>query len=412
MGKIIFRKYNKDIDQKAAYRIWKEVGWLVKGNEKVVDLMLKSANVLVAVINGEIEVMAKAVPGTMKYLNEELNFSGITAVITSRIARKKGLASNLTAQVVAESAEEGALVSGLGFFEQGFYNKLGFGTGSYEHIIYFDPADLKLNSEFRIPMRLSKKDWKAVYKSRINRKRYHGGINFGKPETTQAEMIWGNNNFGLGYFDKKSGELTHHIWFYVKGTEQGPFWINWMAFRNSKQFLELLALLRSLGDQVRLISLSEPPNIQMQDFLKQPFRFRQLTEKSKFEHKMRAAAFWQMRICNLEKCLEKTHLACDDIKFNLELNDPIENYLKIKSRWKGISGNYIITLGKHSKAEKGNNKGLQTLRASVGAFTRMWLGVRPASGLAVSDQLSAPEKLLEKLDMAFRIPDPKPDWEF
>ncbi|HHE38348.1 MAG TPA: hypothetical protein ENL20_07220, partial [Candidatus Cloacimonetes bacterium] len=149
-----------------------------------------------------------------------------------------------------------------------------------------------------------------------------------------------------------------------------------------------------------------------QDFLKQPFRFRQLTEKSKFENKMKATAFWQMRICNLEKCLERTHLNCENLKFNLELNDPIENYLEKDSKWKGIAGNYIITLGKKSKAEKGNNKKLPTLRSSVGAFTRMWLGVRPATGLAVSDEISGAEHLLEKLDKAFCIPEPKPDWEF
>ena len=269
-----------------------------------------------------------------------------------------------------------------------------------------------MNSDFRIPKRLTKKDWKAIYKSRLNRKRFHGAVNFNKPETTHAEMIWDDKNFGLGYFDEKSGELTHHIWFYVKDVEQGPYWINWICFRNSTQFLELLALIRSLGDQVRLISLVEPPNIQLQDFLKQPFRFRQLTEKSKFENKMKATAFWQMRILNLKKCIAITHLNCEDIKFNLELTDPIENYLEQNSKWKGISSNYVIALGKNSKAEKGKNRNLPTLRSSVGAFTRMWLGVRPASGLAVSDELSGTEELLEKLDKAFCIPEPKPDWEY
>jgi len=131
MDKIIFRKYNMEKDKKAAHRLWKEIGWLEKGKEKQMDLMLKAANVLVADVNGEIEVLAKTVPGTIKYLDEELKFSGVTAVTTSRIARKKGLASELTAKVIAESAEKGALVSGLGIFEQGFYDKLVYGTGCY-----------------------------------------------------------------------------------------------------------------------------------------------------------------------------------------------------------------------------------------------------------------------------------------
>jgi len=40
------------------------------------------------------------------------------------------------------------------------------------------------------------------------------------------------------------------------------------------------------------------------------------------------------------------------------------------------------------------------------------LGVKPATGLAVTDQLKAPVSLLEKLNLAFRLPDPKPDWDF
>ena len=105
--------------------------------------------------------------------------------------------------------------------------------------------------------------------------------------------------------------------------------------------------------------------------------------------------------------------------FNLFIQVPnkikdkkIGAFLEKDSKWKGISGNYIITLGKNSKAEKGDNKNLQTLKSSVGAFTRMWLGVRPASGLAVSDELFGSDDLLDKLDKAFLIPEPRPDWEY
>ncbi|MDP8238431.1 MAG: sterol carrier protein domain-containing protein [Candidatus Hatepunaea meridiana] len=127
---------------------------------------------------------------------------------------------------------------------------------------------------------------------------------------------------------------------------------------------------------------------------------------------MRAAAWWQLRICNLEKCLERTHLNGDEVRFNLILNDPIEKYLDEDVEWKGISGNYIITLGADSNAEKGSDKSLSTMKASVGAFTRMWFGVLPASSLAVSDELSASEELLKKLDNLIRLPKPKLDWEF
>jgi len=62
------------------------------------------------------------------------------------------------------------------------------------------------------------------------------------------------------------------------------------------------------------------------------------------------------------------------------------------------------------KAAAGTDPALPTLTASVGAFTRLWLGVRPASGLAVTDDLTGPDDLLAGLDDAFHLPDPKPSW--
>ena len=72
----------------------------------------------------------------------------------------------------------------------------------------------------------------------------------------------------------------------------------------------------------------------------------------------------------------------------------------------------MVTLGPLSGAVVGVDGALPTLSASVGAFTRMWLGVRPATGLAVTDDLSGPQELLEELDGVLRLPDPKPDWDF
>jgi len=69
-------------------------------------------------------------------------------------------------------------------------------------------------------------------------------------------------------------------------------------------------------------------------------------------------------------------------------------------------------LGLSSVAEPGIDTTLPTLNASVGAFTRMWLGVRPATGLSWTDELSGPEELLEALDRLLCLPDPKPDWDF
>jgi predicted acetyltransferase len=79
----------------------------------------------------------------VRHLEADLPMSCVAAVTTSRVARKQGFAARLTAKAIAADAADGALVSALGMFEQGFYNRLGFGTGCYEHLVWFNPAALR-----------------------------------------------------------------------------------------------------------------------------------------------------------------------------------------------------------------------------------------------------------------------------
>ncbi len=137
-----------------------------------------------------------------------------------------------------------------------------------------------------------------------------------------------------------------------------------------------------------------------------------ITDKSKYENLIRASAFMQLRICDLAACLKKTHLPGETVRFNLELDDPITGFLDDDLEWQGIAGNYVVTLGPESEARAGSDAKLPTMKASVGAFTRMWLGVLSASTLAVCDQLSADAKLLDRLDNLIRVPRPTPDWCF
>lgn len=406
------REYNPDKDKKAAHRIWHEVGWISDAQgEKAMDTFLSACHVLVSDINDKPECLVASTPGAIHYLNEELTLTAVTAVTTSHIARKQGLAKRLTARLIADAVSEGAEVAGLGMFEQGFYNRLGFGTGNYEHWIGFDPAQLAIKKRARIPRRLTKKDWKQVHAAMVARKKRHGACNLLRPKIIKGEMSFSKSHTGLGYFDGKNGELTHFIWFETEG-EHGPYDIHAMAYQNWDQFLELMAVVKNLGDQVHRISMREPAEIQIQDLLKQPFRSRNLTKKSRFEAKNRAVAYWQLRICNLQACLEKTRLRNDGVRFNLKLHDPIAEYLPEDAPWRGVGGDYVITLGRESNAKPDTDDSLPTLTASVGAFTRLWLGVRPASGLAVSDNLTGPEDLLQTLDAVLCLPTPKTDWDF
>ncbi len=407
-----YRNYEPERDRDAAHRIWHEVGWSEKGKEEGLDRYIGACRAIVGEIYGEPECLVLSTMGTVRYLKEDLPLACVMGVTTSHVARKQGLASRMAAQIVAMDAADGVLVSGLGMFEQGFYNQIGFGTGGYEIILSFDPAQLQLPTRARPPRRLSTADWETIHAARLARWRGHGGCNITPAAITRTDLEGMSNAFTLGYFDGPDGTLSHFMTLGAQEREQGPYRVQWMVYRTPEQFLELMALLRNLGDQVRSVRMAEPAGIQLQDLLRQPFRFRALTEKTKFEARTHAVAYWQMRICDLPGCLAQTHLRGETARFHLRLTDPIERFLDADSPWCGIGGDYIVTLGPESHAERGETASLPTLTASVGAFTRLWLGVRPATGLAVTDELSGPPELLEQLDWTLRLPSPKPDWDF
>jgi len=299
------RPYDPTRDVKAARRIWREIGWLRDKEEPAMDMFVGCGRAMVAEVRGEAECLVLSVPGEVCYLGEDLPLAVVTGVTTSRIARKQGLARRVTAQVIAADAAEGALVSALGMFEQGFYNQLGFGTGGYEHWVAFDPARLQVRTQARMPQRVSAGDWAAVHAARLRRMRGHGACNLMPPEVTRAEMMTTTNGFGLGYYGP-DGALSHHMWIRPKDVEHGPYSVVWMSYQTYDQFLELMALLRNLGDQVRLVRMREPAGIQFQDLMEQPFKQRAISEKSRYESGVSAEAYWQMRINDLPGCLART----------------------------------------------------------------------------------------------------------
>ncbi len=403
-----YRDYNPQTDKEAAYRIMREVGWTHPGGEHLHDLIFETDRALVAELDGSPECMVCTSPGTIRYLDEEMPFVEVTLVATSRVARRLSLASRLLARALAADVADGAIFSRVCAFDQGYYDKLGYGPGSYEHTLHFDPATLKVDCKPRVPRRLTKDDIHLIHASRLARMRGHGGVNYPSVALTESEAI----GFGLGYCDGANGELTHHVWFREHNAEHGPYAIQWMAYQTGEQLLELLALIRNLSDQVRFVRMREPYGIQLQDFLDQPVRLHSITEGSRFENRMGAYAFWNVRILDLPVCLAKTRLPCGEVRFNLRLTDPIERLFDEGASWRGIAGEYIVAAGASSRAESGTDPSLPTLAASVNAFSRMWFGIRPASGLAVTDNLSGPPLLLEELDRAFRLPQPSPDWDF
>lgn len=410
---IRIRRYSDPADRSAAVRIWNEVGWIEeeKREQDALTVFLSGAEVWLAELRNTPECLVATMPGTVRHLAQEIRMRAVVAVTTSRVGRRQGLASRLTAHALAEAARQGDIVSFLGVFDQGFYDRLGFGPGAYERFISFDPASLRVSGRPRVPYRLTVKDAARVHGNRLSRLRRHASCTILPEAATSAEMIWSKGGFGLGYYDE-DGRLTHHLWGVPKG-ENGPYRIEWLCYETREQFLELLQLIKGLGDQIYAVHMHEPGWVQMQDLLDQPFRRRTLTKRSEMESSWESSAFWQLRILDLEKAVAITSIpGRGQISFNLRLEDPIARYVGETDGWSGTAGDYIVTLGDVSHARHGSDASLPTMRASVGAFSRLWLGTASPASLAVSDELEAPEELLTELSWFLCLPTPSLDWVF
>lgn len=408
---MLIRKYDRERDQMACRRIWREIGWLDAGQEPVMDLSIEAGDAYVAEVDGEAECLVQTSPGVMRYQSRRLPFCGVTGVATSHLVRRQGFASQLTAHAIARRAAAGDLVAGLGVFDQGFYDRLGMGTGAYERQITLDPSSLRVSGRPRIPVRLTANDWEEIHQARLGRLQGHGAVTLTPAATTHADVLTdGNNGFGLGYRDGPARAISHHIWVSTEDMSRGPYHIVWMSYQTGQQLVELLQVIKSLGDQVLRVVMQEPAHVMMQDLVDQPFKKSRMTRDAKGELGVTCKAWWQARILDLEACLAATSVPGDGLVFNLALSDPIAAYLPEGAQWRGIAGEYVVSVGPESSARRGHDPALPTLSASVNAFTRLWLGVRPASGLAVSDDLRGPDELLATLDRTWLLPEPHLDW--
>ncbi len=147
--------------------------------------------------------------------------------------------------------------------------------------------------------------------------------------------------------------------------------------------------------------------------IKQPFRHQNTSKGNKFQEFNEAEAYWQLRINDLPSCLAMTRLpARPGLSFNLCLADPISEYLADDQAWQGIGGDYTIHFGEQSEAMPGHKKNLPVLHATVGGFSRLWLGSVRANALAVTGEIHGEQGLLDKLEQSLSLPLPKAGWEF
>ncbi|MBM3500826.1 MAG: GNAT family N-acetyltransferase [Armatimonadetes bacterium] len=407
-----FRPYDPGTDREAVRRIFQEVGWSHAARHVDDERFGQVVRVRVAEHDGAAECVVTTCAGTIRHLETDLPFACVLEVATSRVARRQGLALRLLSRTLSEEAAEGALVAGLGVFDQGFYDRAGFGTAPYARWVEFNPGDLAVDGKPRAPRRLSRDDGSALHAARLTRRRCHGACNLTPPAVTQADLGEPDTGFGLGYFDGPDGAFSHGLWLRGKD-EHGPYNVAWSVYHTREEFLELMALLKGLADQVHLVGMHEPSGVQLQDLLTRPLAAARITEGSRYASRIGAGAYFQFRILDVPGCLGHTHLpGTGQLRFNLNLADPVEAYLPGNPAWSGCQGRYVVELGESCSGEPGEDTRLPTLNATVNAFTRLWLGVQPATGLAFTDELAGPDALLAALDCVLRLPQPEADWGF
>ena len=396
-------------DLDSVVRIWREIGWIDDTDRQAEALghFMEIGHSNVALIDGAAECMVHWTPGSIRYESTDLPLCAVTAVTTSRVGRKLDLASRMTAMALAEGAAAGCAVAALGMFEQGFYDRVGFGSGSYEHVFTLDPNSLRVDTPYRSPVRLGTDDWRDIHAAMQSRRRTHGAVCLDPAGSVRADLGFHEKPFGLGYRDG-DGRLTHFLFGEAKG-EHGPYEVTWMGYETVHQLMELLRLMRELGDQIASVKLAEPAGFQLQDLVTKPVRQELRSEGSEHATGCRAMAWWQLRILDLEACVAARCWDGPTVAFDLRLTDPLAGRSDLD--WSGVGGDYTVTVGEKSTIEPGHG-GLPRLETTVNAFSRMWFGVRPATTLSMTDTLSAPVELLDQLDRALLLPPPVPGLNF
>lgn len=293
------RAYDPDRDLADVQRVWREVGWITDDDqEKVLPPFLADAHAIVAEQDAHAECMVTIHDGSIRLDEVDLPVAVVSSVTTSLVGRRRGYARRMCAEQLVAAAERGAAVAILGMFDQGFYNKVGFGTGASMLRHQFDPALLTVPVPDRRPVRLSAEDAAEMHVANQRRLRAHGGVTIASSSFTEGELKWDDDPLvALGFRDD-AGELTHYLWGASKG-EHGPWHVFGMIYRDTAQLLELLGLLRLVSDQIRSVSLPQPSEVMVNDVIDRPGRHRFVTRGAKNEARVANESWWQVRVLDL-----------------------------------------------------------------------------------------------------------------
>ena len=398
---------------------WSETGWFEgeERQEKQIRAFFEAndGRSVVGQIAGRTESVTHRTLGFMRYDQSEIPAGGITAVTTSRIARKRGLASRGTARSVAHLGDEGAAVALLGMFEQGFYDRFGFGVGPYENEVYVYPGALNVPVDYRTPERFDlEEDIEEVHAAMVTRYLPHGGLVIGGERSTSAGLQIDDEVRVFGY--RTDGAISHFVAVTSKG-EHGPDRIIQWAYATQTQCLELLRMVQEWGDQVDLVRFTEPRWMQAQDLIVHPGHEFRRTGGSKAESRIDADAWWQLRILDLQTCIRAMRPSDEAFSVSVQVSDPIDRHLRdggYEGSWTSLEGTWNLRFGETNRAERieGIAPGDADVVTSVGALSRWWFGVVPASTLAVLGEIEADPDVLTSLDrLTAHLPKPQIGWD-
>lgn len=396
------RPYDAAGDLDHVVRIWKEAGWIngSDADKEGIEAFYGGGTANVVPVEGDVEGVGLWTPSTYRWHDSDLSLCHVAAILVGRAGRRQGYATAVVNEVLAQAHEDGVALASLGAFEQGYYDRFGFANGGYEHFVRFDPATLTVPFPKRPPVRLDVDDALEFGEMMRHRHRGHGGVSLDAVTTLVGEFKWLDKPWGLG-FRNAEGRLTHAVFGEVEG-EYGPYRIDWIGYEEPEQYIELLGLLRSLSDQVRLLIMAEPGILQLQDLLRNPARQRSQMRMFGGQHQPHAAfAYHQFRMLDVAACLSVvSHDA--EVEFDLELADPLADR---GGRWSGVGGQYHVRVGPTTTVDHGRaGGGVPLVRTDVGALTSWWAGSHRSPGLRLMGRLDGPPEVLAALDDVFLAP--------
>lgn len=414
MSQIAVVPYQPEAHETATLRNWKEIAWIdpdaKEKDTQVVARCLREWRTLIGLYNGSPEASSSWTPATIRIGTEDLSLCAITGVTTSRYARVEGLASRVTVAALQSGAQAGMAVAALGCFDQGFYNRFGFGNGPYIHVLRFDPATLRVDRLSRAPDRLDPEETGECHQARLRRFRMHGGVNIAAPIQTELDLFDSDNPLGVG-FRNETGDLTHHMWLSGKDRENGPLSVGGASVSEPEQWLELLGYLRSLSSDIRLIRMPQPPGLQLSDVIHQPFRNMEVRFRGEYQMRFNMLPYYQLRILDLEAAIAALHIPGPERDLSVRISDPVA--ADFDSEWPGTSGDYRLTIGSPCRIQRMERPVSDPdIRAGIGAFSRWWAGILPASSLVLTDEFHADPATCALLDRRPAMPSPLPDWDF